>query len=690
MQTSDTVSLAQAGAIALIRIDNPPVNAAGYSVRAGIVAALDWLADHPEVKAAALFAAGRTFIAGADIREFGKPPQDPWLPEVCNRIEACETPIVCILHGTTLGGGLEVALSAHARIAMPGTKVGLPEVHLGILPGAGGTQRTPRLTGQAFAVEAIVSGRHIPADEALSVGLIDALTDAPDPESAARQAAQAVVDCTLATRRTGELQVSPDPDALAAARSQTRAKHPHLFSPLKCIDAVAASTLPLPEGLARERVLFTECLNSPQRAGLIHAFFAERATAKVPEAAATPRAFQHVGVIGAGTMGSGIATACLLAGLNVTLTDQTDTALQAAQSRISDNLAGAVKRGKLSPEARDAALQAFTTTDDLTTLADCDLIIEAAFEDMDVKAQIFRQLDQIAKPGAVLATNTSYLDVNAIARQSARRGDVLGLHFFSPAHIMRLLEVVVADATTPEVTATGFALAKKLRKIAVRSGVCDGFIGNRILMTTRREAEYMMLDGATPQQIDDALEAAGWALGPFRTSDLAGLDIAWAQRQRRAATRPADERYVEVPDRLCEAGHVGRKAGAGYYLADGAPNPAVATALEAERQAKGITLRDFDAKDIVTRYLTAMIMEAASIVEEGIALRPIDVDVVLLFGYGFPRHLGGPLHQADQIGAQTLVDRLTTYAQEDAQFWRIPQILCDMAQTNTSFADRNG
>lgn len=687
MELSETVSLTVEGEIALICIDNPPVNAAGVTVRKGLTAAVDWLSSNPQVKAAALYAAGRTFVAGADIREFGKPPLDPWLPEVCNRLEDCPTPIICILHGTTLGGGLEIAMGCHARLALPGAKVGLPEVHLGIIPGAGGTQRMPRLAGQAFAVEAITTGRHIPLEEALAAGLIDDMAKGDTPQEAARNAAQAVIDGTRSTRRTGELSVTPDPEALASARARIRAKQPHLYSPLRCVDAVELSTLPIAEGVAREREIYTDCHDTPQRAGLIHAFFAERAVAKVPEADTPPRATDRIGVIGAGTMGAGIATACLLAGMQVTLTDRTEDALDRGRATVASNLDGAAKRGKL----RDAteALSRLTTATDMTALADADVIIEAAFEDIAVKRAIFADLDRVAKPGAVLATNTSYLDVNEIAQATTRPEDVLGLHFFSPAHIMRLTEIVVADKTSAETAATGFALAKRLRKIAVRSGVCDGFIGNRILRTARRVAEYMMLDGAGFEQVDNALENAGWAMGLFRVGDLSGLDIAWAQRKRLAATRPADERYVNTPDRLCEAGHLGRKTGGGYYLPDGTPNPAALDALHAERHEKGITPRAFTDKDITERYLTAMAMEATQIVAEGIALRPIDVDAVKLFGYGFPRHLGGPLHQADVIGATELVRRIETYATEDPQFWQVPPLLREMAHNGSTFADRN-
>lgn len=689
MQLSTTVSLTQHADIALICVDNPPVNAAGHDLRLGLVAAVDWLASHPEVTAAALYGAGRTFIAGADIREFGKPPQDPWLPEVCLRLEACPTPIACVLHGTTLGGGLEVAMSCHLRVALPGSKVGLPEVLLGILPGAGGTQRGPRLVGMAAALDVITTGQHIAAQQALEQGWVDHLHDGPTPQETALWAARALAEGLVSPRVTGDRQVALDEAALDAARARIRKKQPHLFSPLKCVEAVAASTLPLPQGIARERALFQECLDSPQRAGLIHAFFAERAVSKVPEAKVPPRAFDQIGIVGAGTMGSGIATACLLAGLQVVLTDADQDALSRGQAALVKNLDGAVTRGKLTEQGKGQALDRLICADQLTALSDCDVIIEAAFEDLGVKQALFRDLDFVAKPGAVLATNTSYLDVNVIGAVTNRPGDVMGLHFFSPAHVMRLLEVVVADKTAPDVAATGFALGKTLRKISVRAGVCDGFIGNRILMTTRRAVEYMMIDGAPFPQIDRALEGFGLAMGPFRVGDLAGLDIAWAQRKRRAATRPANERYVAVADQLCEAGHLGKKTGSGYYLSSGDPNPLAVQVVQDEQAAQGVAPSNFSDTEIVSRYTTAMIMEAAQIVEDGIALRPIDVDAVLLFGYGFPRHQGGPLHLADQIGIEAVIDRLETLAKEDDQFWRVPKLLRQMAKDSRVFADLN-
>ena len=688
---SDVVTMEKVGPVALIAFDNPPVNAASHALRAGLVACLGAAQADAGVEVIALHGRGRAFIAGADIREFGTPPRDPILPDVVNLLEASETPVIAILHGVALGGGLEVALAAHARVGIEGLRVGLPEVALGILPGAGGTQRTPRLIGIPAAIEMITSGRHVPGPEALDLGLIDRLV-AGDPREAALAAGREVVEGTLATRRVGEIEVVPDDAAVAAARERVAAKNPHLFSPLKCVEAVAASVLPIAQGMAEERRLFRECMDSPQRAGLIHAFFAERAVAKIPEAKATPREVSKVGVIGAGTMGAGIATAALIAGLSVRLNERDAEALERGRATILKNLDGAVKRGKLSAEKRAAAEAALAASTDLPDFADVDLVIEAAYEDMGVKKELFRALDGICRPGAILATNTSYLDIDAIAAETGRPADVIGLHFFSPAHVMRLLEVVVADATAPEVTATGFALAARMRKVAVRAGVCDGFIGNRILTHYRKAADYLVLDGASPRQVDDALEGFGFAMGPFRVADLAGGDIGWATRKRRAPDRPAAERYSEIPDRIAERGWFGRKTGRGYYDYSGdapVPTPEVAEIIDAERARAGIAPRDFTDEEIVDRYMTAMISEGARVVEDGIALRPIDVDATFLFGYGFPRFRGGPMFHADRIGAAALVERIEGYAAEDPHFWQVPDLLRRMAADGTTFAQLN-
>jgi 3-hydroxyacyl-CoA dehydrogenase len=689
---NDCISIEKVGGIALICIDNPPVNATGQAVRQGLQDAVETLNAQGTAKVIAIYAAGRTFVAGADIREFGKPFVPPALPDVFNIIEASNIPVISVLHGTALGGGLELGLSTHARIGIEGLRVGLPEILLGLLPGAGGTQRMPRLTGVPFALEMILSGRQVPAKEALEAGIIDRL-EAGDPRDVALKAAQDVIDGTLATRRTDQIAVIPDQATLDQTAAHLKKTLPHLFSPHKCVEAVAAATLPLAEGLKIERAAFMECMNTPQRAGLIHAFFGERAVSNIPEAKGPARDIAHVGVIGGGTMGSGIATACLLAGLKVTLVEVAQDGLDRGIATITGNLDGAVKRGKLKADKRDATLAHLTPSLDMGALADVDLVIEAVFEDMSVKKDIFGKLDAICKAGAILASNTSYLDIDEIAAVTSRPQDVIGLHFFSPAHVMRLLEIVVADKTAADVVASGFALAKKLGKVGVRAGVCDGFIGNRILAHYSKTASYLVLDGATPQQVDTALEGFGFAMGPHKVGDLAGLDIGWMTRKRKAATRDPNERYAgAVADRICEEGWFGRKTGKGYYVYEGkdiTPNPAVDEFITEERAKAHITPRQFTDQEIVDRYMTAMIVEAARVVEDGTARRPLDVDMVFLFGYGFPRHRGGPLHYADTIGAAALVDRIKTYAKEDATYWQVPALLEKMAANGTSFADMN-
>ncbi|UES37780.1 3-hydroxyacyl-CoA dehydrogenase NAD-binding domain-containing protein [Roseibium aggregatum] len=689
---NDVVSIEINGSVGLIALDNPPVNAASHAIRSGLWQAVETLQQTDGVEVIALYAKGRTFIAGADIREFGKPPLDPWLPELCNFIESASRPIVCVLHGTTLGGGLEVAMSCHARVALTGSKVGLPEVTLGILPGAGGTQRAPLLAGIATALDMITSGKPMGADEALANGLIDRIVEG-DPRDVALSSAKDLLAGDLPNRKTGDLTAEPDPAAIEAMRAKLAKSQPLLFSPHKCVDAVEACHLPIRDGMKEERRLYEECMASPQRAGLIHAFFSERAVTKIPEATATAREINSVGVIGGGTMGSGIATAILLAGLPVTLTERDQDGLDRGVATITRNLDGAVKRGKLSEAGRDDILAAkLSTSTDLGALSDADLVIEAVFEDMGVKRDIFQTLDKVCKAGTMLASNTSYLDINEIAATTSRPQDVIGLHFFSPAHVMRLLEVVVADKTGDDVVATGFALARKLKKIAVRSGVCDGFIGNRIMTFYKKAADYMMMDGASPEQIDTAMRGFGFAMGPYQVADLAGLDISWAANKRRAATRPAEERYIPIADRLCENGWFGRKTGQGFYIYDdqgSRPNPEALAIIDAEREKAGVTPRSFTEDEIVSRFMTAMISEAVRVLEEGIALRPIDIDAVFLNGYGFPRFRGGPLHTADVIGAGELVRRIEEYAKEDAYYWKVPALLRQIAETGGTFAEMN-
>lgn len=692
---TDLIAYARHGDVAVLRLQNPPVNALSHAVRQGLMAGMDRAEADAGVKAVLLVGAGRAFIAGADIKEFGKTPLEPHLPDVCNRIEASPLIVVASMHGVSLGGGLEVALSAHYRIAQPDARVGLPEVHLGLLPGAGGTQRLPRVTGVPAAIDMITSGRHVKAPEALEMGVVDRIEEG-DPEAVGLAYTEALL-AEGAMRRPVSEMPAPEPVDWDATYDAVLIKGRGQISPAQAVRAIQASVeLPFAEGLKAERQMFWDLMKTDQRQGMIHAFFSERAVSNLPDLKdIVPRAITRVGVIGGGTMGAGIATAALLSGLQVVLLEMTDDAAEAARGRIAGNLAGALKRGKISQNAHDAMLgRALAMATEYDALKDADLVIEAVFEDMDVKKTVFQQLDAVCKQGAILATNTSYLDVNEIAAETSRPGDVIGLHFFSPAHVMKLLEVVVADHTVPDVVATGFALAKRMGKIAVRAGVCDGFIGNRVLSTYRTAADHMILDGATPFQIDAALTGFGFAMGPYAVADLAGLDIGWAMRKRLAPTRDPRERVGHYPDKLCEAGHFGQKTGTGFYVYEkgqrgGTPNPDVLALIEAERVERDITPRDFSDADIIRRYMAAMANEAARVVGEGIARRPLDVDMVLLFGYGFPRFWGGPLKWADLVGLPELLADIEGYAQEDAYFWQPAPLLKKLVAEGRTFDDLN-
>ena len=692
---SEAVRLERDGDVAILVIDSPPVNALGLAVRRGIVDALDAATADAGIRAIVIRAEGRTFPAGADITEFGKPPADPWLPEVCSRIEACPKPVVAAIHGTALGGGLELALGAHWRIALASARVGLPEVSLGILPGAGGTQRVPRLVGAGPALDMMISGQPMTAARALAMGLLDEVVETDLPGAALglarRLIAQGAAPRPVRDRRDG----MRDPVAYEAAVSTTRKAQAgaRLPGPARIVDCVeAALLLPFDQGLAFERAAFTELVASPEAGGLRHAFFAERRAARMPEAAVPSRKLEHIGVIGGGLMGAGIAYACLTAGYRVSLLDRDREGLVRGLERVAKLQEAAVDKGRMTPAQRDEGWARLGGSLELGQLAGCDLVVEAVFEDFDVKADVLRALDGVLKPGAVLATNTSYLDVNALAAVTSRPADVVGLHFFSPAHVMKLLEIVVGAQTAPDAVATGLALAKRLGKVAVRSGVCDGFIGNRILSAYRQAAEYLVEDGASVAQVDRAMRGFGMPLGPFEVSDMAGLQIAWARRKRQAATRDPGLRYVAIADRLCEAGRFGQSNGKGWYAYDGrkpVEDPAVTELIAAERAARGIVAQPFADEDIRTRLLVAMANEGAKILAEGVALRPSDIDVVKLFGYGFPRWEGGPMLWADRFGVLQLKSAVERYAPQAPRFWVPAPNLDAMMRNGTHFGDLN-
>ena len=700
---SDHVGLEVSNGIGIITIDSPPMNTTSQAVRAGLLAVLNTVFEDDTVQVVLLTCAGRSFIAGAEISEFGKTPAAPALADVIDVMDAATKPIVAAIHGVALGAGFEIALACHYRLALKTAKVGLPEVNLGILPGAGGTQRTPRLVGAEKALEMILSGRHVKAQEALEIGLLDEVSDGDDARAAGLIFAQRLIAQNMPVRRVRDMHdriaVDHGNDTVFETATAGLARRGRgLFSPYKIVEAIrAAVDLPFDEGIKRERELFLECIASPQREGLIHAFFSERKVSKIPEGTTSiPRAITHVGILGGGTMGSGISVALMNAGINVTMIEQDAEAAERGRQRILGVYDRSIKKGRMSVEECDALMaKRYAVGTDFAMLSEVDLVVEAVFENMDVKKDMFAKLDKIVRPGAILATNTSYLDINEIAAVTSRPEDVVGLHFFSPANIMKLLEVVVADKTADDVVATSFDLGKKLRKVAVRAGMCDGFIGNRLMMQYRRAADYLMEDGASPYDIDAALRKFGFAMGPYQVADLAGMDIGWATRKRLAPTRDPNERYVAVADRICEKGWFGQKTKRGYYIYNdefprGGPNPEVLNIIDAERAAKGITPKSFDDDEIVRRYMLAMINGGADIVSEGIALRPLDVDMVLLFGYGFPRYRGGPMKYADMIGLENVLASINEYAKEDANFWQPSKLLVDLVAAGKNFDSLNG
>lgn len=686
---SDPVRYEREGEIALIVIANPPVNALGQAVRQGLWEAIDRFAQD-DARIAVILGEGKLFLGGADISEFGKPMTEPFLPDLCTHIEGCAKPVLAAIHGPALGGGCEVALGAHYRLALQGARLGFPEVHLGLIPGAGGSQRMPRLTGIGPAIDMMAAGGSVTAEKALAIGLVDRIATG-EVRAAGIAYAQDLLEDAAPVRRTGDLtRPAFDAAIFDEARALWTKKARGEVAPLVAIDAVEVATrMELDAGIAEERRLFFKLMETPQRAGMIHAFFNDRRVSKLPVLAGiAPRDVTRVGVIGGGTMGAGIATACLLAGLTVTLVERDDQAADKARATITGNLDAAVKRGKL--DDRDTALARLQTATDYAALRDADLAIEAVFEDMDVKKDVFARLDAVLKPGAILATNTSYLDVNEIAQATSRPGDVIGLHFFSPAHVMKLLEVVVADATAPDVTATAFALAKRLGKTAVKAGVCDGFIGNRILATYRGAADRMILDGASPWEIDAAIKAFGLPMGPFEMGDLAGLDIGFMTRQRKAATRDPRDVVPTWADEMVHKGWLGQKTGTGYYVYEGrkgTPNEAILPLIEAARGDR--PQQTFTPEDIQRRYMAAMVNEATKVVGDGIAARPLDVDVTLLYGYGFPRWRGGPMHWADTVGLSALLDDIKSWAQTDPYFWTPAPLLEQLVAEGRQFADLN-
>lgn len=692
-----TVTYQQHGHIGVITVNHPPVNALSHSVRLGISEALSQAADD-DTRGVILCCEGRTFIAGADITEFGKPPQAPTLPDLLLQLDSHPKLTVAAVHGTALGGGFEVALTCNYRVALSSAKVGLPEVKLGLLPGAGGTQRTPRLAGFAAAVDLISSGNPISAEKAKNLNLVDGVvTD--DLLAGALSFTEELIAQAAPLRRASAMTLelsAHDRQLIEQSREKLQKKTRGERAPQRILDClIAAGETPFEEGLKTEREAFMACLSDPQSSALRHMFFAERAAAKIESLDSTvePIAIKRVGIIGAGTMGGGIAMCFAQAGVQVTLVDMTEEAVQAGMEKIAKNYAISVKRGRLSETDVQAIMANIAPSTVYEPLADVDMVIEAVFENLDVKKDVFATLDAVCKPGTVLASNTSYQSIDEIAAATSRPEWVLGMHFFSPANVMKLLEVVRGAASNDTVIATAMAIGKRIGKVSVLSGMCYGFIGNRMLRHYGREAALCLMEGASPAQIDGAMESWGMAMGPLAVGDLAGLDIGYKAREQLSDEQKGERATYIVADRLVEAGRLGQKSGAGYYRYDPETrarqdDPAVAAIIESARQELNVTPRAFEDQEIVDRLTLALANEGAKILQEGIAQRASDIDVVYCYGYGFPRFRGGPMHSIEARGLKQSVQQLRQFQTDlSAENWQIADLLEQLAESNGRLAD---
>ena len=700
---NQAVTLSVDQGVALIRIDNPPVNALSPEVIDGLEASLDRASRDDSVQAIVIIGAGRTFIAGADIKgleqlAWGSDSGAPEMHELLQKIEDTPKPVVMAMHGTALGGGLEVAMAGHYRVAVPDAQMGQPEVNLGIIPGAEGTQRLPRLVGLEKAIEMCVSGKPIKAADALSAGLIDRIIEG-DLATGASGFAREMAARKGALPKTRERQdklppASAIPGMLAAGRELARKTRRHLEAPVAAVDALeAAATLPFAEGCARERDIFFQLAKSEQAKALIHAFFAERGVSKVPgvskDTVAAP--VNRVGIIGAGTMGGGIAMACANAGISVRLTDTSQEALDRGIATIRKNYDVSVKRGRFTPAMVEERMKRISPQVGYDGFGDVDLIIEAVFENMALKKQIAGSVASLGKSEQVFATNTSTLDIDEIAAATGRAPSVLGLHFFSPANVMRLVEIVRGKATSPETLATAMAVAKKLGKVGVVVGNGPGFVGNRMMFPYMYEAQFLVEDGATPQQVDDALTGFGMAMGMFAVDDMAGLDVAWRVRQELNQFSEPGARKPLVADRLCEMGRFGQKTGRGWYIYGDdrkpQPDPEVLALIEQLAVANGIRRRSFTNEEIIERTIYALINEGARVLDEGYALRAADIDVIYTNGYGFPAWRGGPMFYADRVGLKKIYDRVSAFHQELGQRWAPAPLLAKLAKEGTTFKE---
>jgi 3-hydroxyacyl-CoA dehydrogenase len=693
---TEVVGYEKRGTVGVITLDNPPVNAMGAAVRQGVVQSLTQACSDPDIRAVVLVGRGRCFSGGADIREFGKPFKSPHLRQVIDTAEDSPKPVVAAVHGTAVGGGLEMALGCHYRVGDRSARLGLPEIKLGLVPGAGGTQRLPRLIGVEPALGMILSGEYLPADRARGLGLLDEVVEG-DLVAGAVAFAEKLVTEGRPLRKTRELTI--DPAATAEVFEKTRKsiarKARGLIAPYRCIESVEnAVRLPYDEGMAKEREYFLECVESDQSKGQRHAFFAERQAVKIPDVAAdTPmQPIETAAVLGCGTMGGGIAMNFANVGIPVTVLEAEAAALDKGLAIIRKNYAGSVSRGRITQEQMDRRLALITGTTDYGDLAGADIVIEAVFEDMELKKQIFGKLDETCKPAAILATNTSTLDVDEIAAATRRPGKVIGTHFFSPANVMKLMENVRGAKTSDETIATVMTLSKTIGKVGVLVGVCDGFVGNRMLYAYTRQANFLLEEGALPHQVDKVIYDFGFPMGPFAMGDLAGLDVGWRIRQRRAKTRPKDERYSPIADRICERGRFGQKTDAGWYRYEAGsrtpqPDPEIEELIVRVSSELGWERREIGEQEILERCLYPLINEGAKILEEGIAIRASDVDVVWIYGYGFPAHRGGPMFYADRIGAKAIYETMSRLHHQHGEMLKPAPLLADLAKSSKGFGD---
>ena len=684
--------------IAVITLSNPPVNGLGHALRTGILESVRRAEGDPAIAAIVITGAGTAFSGGADIREFNTPKAlaEPNLGTVIRTVEGASKPVVAAIHSVCMGGGLELALGCHYRVASPGAQIALPEVKLGLVPGAGGTQRLPRLVPLEMAVNIIVSGNPVPSEKFKDTHLFDAIIETDLLGGAVAFARQVVADQRGMPKVRDRKIDAPDGEAfLRFARNTAQSVARNFPAPAKCIDAIAAALkLPFEEGLKEERRLFVELLQTPESRALRHAFFGERAASKIPDVPAdTPvRDVRSAAVIGAGTMGGGIAMNFANAGIPVTMLETSQQALDKGLATVRKNYENSAKKGRLKAEDVQKRMALLKPTLSYEDLKDADIVIEAVFEDMPVKEKVFRQLDAVMKPGAILASNTSTLNIDQIAAFTKRPQDVIGTHFFSPANVMKLLEIVRGEKTGKDVLATTMKLSKKIRKTGVISGVCDGFIGNRMIEQYFRQAGYLVEEGASPQQVDKAIEKWGFAMGPFRMGDLAGNDVGWYIRKRRYLERP-DMKYPRLLDKICELGRFGQKTGAGMYRyepgkRDAIPDPIIDELITRHRQELGVTPRQIGDDEIVHRLVLALVNEGAAILEEGIAMRASDIDMIYLTGYGFPLHRGGPMLYADMMGLYNVVDRMKRFAANphgDPDFWTPAPLLARLAAEGKAF-----